>query len=119
MVKNLSANAGRCNRRRFDPWARNPLEEGTANLSTILAWRIPMDRGAWRVTVHRVTQTQTQLKGLSTLTPPSLSHISGQSPGVTIPVQLRKALESALTLTPLPLPLSPLPRPASQLPQDF
>ena len=68
-----------------------------------------MDRRAWRVTVHRVTQTQTRLKGLSTLTPPSLSHISGQSPGVTIRVQLRKALESALTVTPLPLPSRPLP----------
>ena len=27
--------------------------------SSILAWRIPMDRGAWRATVHRVTQSRT------------------------------------------------------------
>ena len=31
----------------------DPLEEGMATHSSILAWRIPMDRGAWRVTVHR------------------------------------------------------------------
>ena len=37
----------------------DPLEEGMAIQSSILAWRIPMDRGAWRATVHRVTQSQT------------------------------------------------------------
>ena len=26
----------------------DPLEEGMATLSSILAWRIPVDRGAWR-----------------------------------------------------------------------
>ena len=39
----------------------NPLEEGTAIHSSILAWRITMDRGAWWVTVHRVTKSQTQM----------------------------------------------------------
>ena len=38
------------------------LGEGMATDSSILAWRIPMDRGAWGDTVHRVTQSQTQLK---------------------------------------------------------
>ena len=28
------------------------LEEEMATRSSILAWRIPMDRGAWRATVH-------------------------------------------------------------------
>ena len=28
------------------------LEEGMATHSSILAWRIPMDRGAWKATVH-------------------------------------------------------------------
>ena len=37
----------------------DPLEEGMATLSSILAWRIPMDRGAWRAAVHRVTKSQT------------------------------------------------------------
>ena len=31
------------------------LEEGMTNHSSILAWRIPMDRGAWTGTVHGVT----------------------------------------------------------------
>ena len=33
--------------------------------SSILAWRIPTDRGAWRATIHGVTKSQTQLKRLS------------------------------------------------------
>ena len=28
------------------------LEEGMVTHSSILAWRIPMDRGAWQATVH-------------------------------------------------------------------
>ena len=39
----------------------DPLEEGMATRSSILAWRIPMDRGAWQATVHGVTKSQTQL----------------------------------------------------------
>ena len=34
----------------------NPLEEGMATHSSILAWRIPMDRGTWRATVHGVAE---------------------------------------------------------------
>ena len=33
------------------------LEKGKATHSSILAWRIPMDRGAWRVTVHGVAES--------------------------------------------------------------
>ena len=32
----------------------DPLENGMVTHSSILAWRIPMDRGAWGVPVHRV-----------------------------------------------------------------
>ena len=32
-----------------------------ATLSSILAWRNPMDRGAWRATVHGVAKSQLQL----------------------------------------------------------
>ena len=39
----------------------DPLEEGMATHSSILAWRIPIDRGAWWATVHGVTKSQTQL----------------------------------------------------------
>ena len=34
----------------------DPLEKGMATHSSILAWRIPMDRGAWRATVHVVAK---------------------------------------------------------------
>ena len=30
----------------------DPLEESMAIHSSILAWRIPMDRGSWQATVH-------------------------------------------------------------------
>ena len=36
-----------------------PLEEGMTTHSSILAWRIPMDRGPWRATVHGVTKSRT------------------------------------------------------------
>ena len=39
----------------------DPLEEGIAIHSSILVWRIPMDREAWWATVCRVAQSQTQL----------------------------------------------------------
>ena len=38
------------------------LEKGMATHSSILAWRIPMDRGASQATVHGVTQSRTQLR---------------------------------------------------------
>ena len=45
----------------------DPLEEGMATHSSILAWRTnPMDRGAWRATVHSVAKNQTRLKRFST-----------------------------------------------------
>ena len=37
----------------------DPLEEGIATHSSILAWRIPMDRGAWQATVHGVIESDT------------------------------------------------------------
>ena len=39
----------------------DPLEKGMATHSSILAWRVPMDREAWRATVLRVAKSQTQL----------------------------------------------------------
>ena len=49
MVKNLPAIR--------ETWVQSlgwedPLEEGMGTPSSILAWRIPMDRGAWWATVH-------------------------------------------------------------------
>ena len=40
---------------------KDPLEEVMAAHSSILAWRIPMDRGAWQATVHGVTKGGTRL----------------------------------------------------------
>ena len=37
----------------------DPLEEGMATHSSILAWKIPMDRGAWQATHHGVTKNLT------------------------------------------------------------
>ena len=39
----------------------NSLEEGMATHLIILTWRIPMDRGAWQVTVHEVAKNRTLL----------------------------------------------------------
>ena len=58
MVKNLPAMR--------ETWVyslgwEDPLEEGMATHSSILAWRIPMDKGAWWATVHGVSKSLTQL----------------------------------------------------------
>ena len=41
----------------------DPLEEGMATHSSILAWRIPMDRGTSWPTVNEVSKSQTQVSG--------------------------------------------------------
>ena len=56
VVKNLPAI--------WETWVRSlgwedPLEEVMENHSSILAWRIPMDRGAWRATVYGVAKSRT------------------------------------------------------------
>ena len=58
MVKNLPA--------RWETWIQSlvwedPLEEGLATHSSIVAWRIPMDRGTWQTIVHGVAKSQKQL----------------------------------------------------------
>ena len=54
----------------WEIWVRSlgwegPLEEGMATHSSILAWRIPMDRGAWQAAVHDVTKESDVTKQLS------------------------------------------------------
>ena len=44
---------------------KNVVEKAMATYSSILAWRIPVDGGAWWAAVYGVTQTQTRLKPLS------------------------------------------------------
>ena len=41
-----------------------PLEEGIATHSSILSWRILMDRGAWGAIVNEVAKSQTQLSNI-------------------------------------------------------
>ena len=53
-VKNLPA--------MWETWVQSlggedPLQEGMTTHSSILAWRIPMDRGAWWVIVHGVAKS--------------------------------------------------------------
>ena len=58
VVKNPSANAGDVKRQEFNSWVRkNPLKEGMATHSTILAWRIPWTEepdGLWYMGSQRV-----------------------------------------------------------------
>ena len=44
----------------FDPWVR-----GHGNPLQYPCLENPMDRGAWRATIHRVTKSRTRLKQLS------------------------------------------------------
>ena len=73
MVKNLPA--------MWETWVQSlgweyPLEEGMATYSSILAWRIPMNRGAWQVAVHWVTESD-MTEQLSTA-----QHSTANSPNV-------------------------------------
>ena len=48
----------------WDTWVqslswKDPLEEGMATHSSILAWRIPIGRGAWWATVHEAAESDT------------------------------------------------------------
>ena len=45
---------------RFLGW-EDPLVEGMATHCSILVWRIPTDRGAWRAMVLGVEKSQTRL----------------------------------------------------------
>ena len=40
---------------------KDPLEKGMETHVSILAWRIPMDGGAWQAIVHGVAKSWTQL----------------------------------------------------------
>ena len=66
-----------------------PLEEGMATHSRILAWRIPMERGAWCATVHGATKSQTQLSDQA-------QHIQRCKSGALIPKDLTSLLEEEL-----------------------
>ena len=47
------------------PGLERSLEESIATHSSILAWRIPMDRGAWWTMVHGVAKNRALLTDLA------------------------------------------------------
>ena len=58
MIRESTCNVGDL---RSVPGWEDTLKEGMATHSSILAWRIPTNRGAWRATVQGVTKSWTQL----------------------------------------------------------
>ena len=66
VIKNLRASAGDV-RDSIPGLGRSP-EVGHGNPLQYSCLENPMDRGAWQATVHRVTQSRTRLKQLSTHT---------------------------------------------------
>ena len=60
-VKNPPANAGDVRDAGLILGLGKSPGEGMATHCSILAWRIPMDRGAWWATVHRVAKSHTSL----------------------------------------------------------
>ena len=55
----------------------DPLKEEIATHSSILAWGIPMDRGAWQGTVHGVAKSWTRLITHAGLSLYSLGNLGG------------------------------------------
>ena len=58
MVTNLPA--------MWETWVQSlgledPLEKELTTHSSILAWRIPMDRGTWQALVHGAAKSQTRM----------------------------------------------------------
>ena len=41
---------------------QDPIEESMVTHSSILAWKIPMDRGTWQATTHGVAKSRTRLR---------------------------------------------------------
>ena len=70
VVKNPPANTGDLQETRVRSLDRKDSLEGMATHSSILAWRIPTDRGAWWATVHRVAKSRTWLKKQHAHMPP-------------------------------------------------
>ena len=57
VIKNPPANAGDREMQVQSLGWEDPLEEGMATHSSILAWEISQDRGTWWAAVHRVTKS--------------------------------------------------------------
>ena len=66
VVKNLPSNAGDVRDLGLIPGSGKSPGEGHSNPLQYSCLENPMDRGAWRVMVHRVTKSRTRLKRVST-----------------------------------------------------
>ena len=64
--KELACQCRRHKKCRFDPWVGKIPWRRNGNPFQYSCLENPMDRGAWRATVHRVAKSQTWLKWLST-----------------------------------------------------
>ena len=65
MVKNSPVNAGDIRDVGLIPGTKRSLEGGDGNPLQYSCLENPMDRGAWRVMVHRVARSRTRLKQFS------------------------------------------------------
>ena len=65
VVKNLPASAGDMRDLGLIPGSGRSPGEGNGHPLQYFCLGNPMDRGAWRATVHRTTKSQIQLKQLS------------------------------------------------------
>ena len=70
-IKNLPTNSGDIRDKGSVPGFGRSPGEGNDNPLQYSCLENPMDRGAWRATVHRVAESQTRLKqlGMHTHTP--------------------------------------------------
>ena len=59
VVKNLPVSAGDIRDQSSILGLGRSAGEGLVTHSSILVWRVPVDRGAWWATVHGVTKSQT------------------------------------------------------------
>ena len=69
----------------------DPLEEGMAAHSIILARRIPMDRGTWRAAVHRVAKSRSRLSNEAQLMTYIYICVVGQTIKLTVSLRIKRA----------------------------
>ena len=92
VVKNPPANAGDIrDRGSISGLGRSP-GGGPANPLQYSCLENPMDRGAWWATVHGVTKSWTQLKGLSTHTSRYLSNLNTSHPSLYVEILTFKVM---------------------------
>ena len=87
VVKNLPAKAGDVRGLGSIPGLGTSPGEGHGNLLQYSCLEHPMDRGAWRATVHRGAESQTRLKRLRTHCPSRIPSSSVTCPFVSDTLQ--------------------------------